>query len=148
MPRRKPGIPEEEKFEGIALEPVKLGRLPESARRHLNGAAVTTEALLGCRRGEMLGLRWEDVHLDDSRPWLVLRRSLQPVNGHHLQALKVKAEKSVRRVAITTRLVAALRAHQVTPWSGPEWCFASLRLPDRAMSPEYLHRKAWNPIKE
>ena len=148
MPRRKPGIPEEEAFVGVALEPSELWRVLEEADKRDNGAAVVTEALLGCRRGEMLGLRWEDVHLNDEVPWLVLRRSVQRVKGNQLQALRVKTVKSLRPVAISQALVDALSTHRKSPWTGHEWVFASPKLIGKGMSPEYFHRNVWSPIRD
>lgn len=147
MPRERPGIPEEEAFNGTALTPVELWRIVQEAGGHPNGAAVVTEALLGCRRGEMLGLQWEDVYLDDDPPFVVLRRSVQRVKGQHLQALPVKTKKSRRSLAISEHLVGALRAHQKGVMTGEEWVFPSPKFPGQPMSPEYFHRKVWSPIR-
>lgn len=64
---------------------------------------------LGLRQGEVLGLRWDDVDLDNER--LHVRHQLQR-NGHwHLVAPKTK--NSLRMVPLTGNpALAALRAHK------------------------------------
>ncbi len=145
--RRLPGIPPEEQFQGVALDVPTLVRVLEIAEATPNGAAITATALLGCRRGELLGLQWGDIHLDDAMPWLMMERSVQRVIGQGLQALPVKTAKSRRPVAISHRLADALRAHRDWTTASEGWVFTSPKYPTRAMAPEYLHRRVWDPIR-
>ncbi len=146
--RKPPGIPEHEHFEGQSLDLTALLRVLAIAETKPNGAAISAAALLGCRRGELLGLTWSNVHLDDTMPWLVLERSVQRVVGHGLQPLRVKTEKSLRAVAISHRLADSLRRHRKSPQAGKDWVFVSPRLRDHAMSPEYLWNRVWSPIRD
>ncbi len=60
--------------------------------------ALYTLALnLGLRRGEILGLRWEDVDLDDAI--LRISQSLQRVEGK-LRAAGTKTDRSRRTLAM------------------------------------------------
>lgn len=72
-------------------------------------ALYTVALALGLRRGEALGLRWEDVDLD--RAELHVRRSLQRAEGH-LQFLELKTRKSRRTVDLPGTAVQALREHR------------------------------------
>lgn len=146
--RKPPGIPDYEHFQGKALDLPTLLRVLSIAETKPNGAAITAVALLGCRRGELLGLTWSNVHLDAEVPWLVLERSMQRVVGQGLQPLRVKTEKSLRAVAISRRLADALRRHRESPETGQDCVFASPRLRDHAMSPEYLWNRVWSPIRD
>lgn len=64
---------------------------------------------LGPRKGEILGLRWEDVDLIGAT--LRISGSLQRQNGH-LERSATKTEASVRTIALPPRLVKALTQHR------------------------------------
>ena len=63
----------------------------------------------GLRRGELLGLRWQDVDLDAGRLRVV--RTLQRVNGV-IVVKEPKTERSRRTLSLGPAAVAALRAHR------------------------------------
>ncbi len=67
--------------------------------------AITT----GLRRGELLGLRWDDADLD--RGTLRVGRALVRVGGRHVVG-ETKTKRGRRRVNLTPRTVAALKAHR------------------------------------
>ncbi len=67
--------------------------------------AITT----GLRRGELLALRWEDADLE--RGTLRVGRSLTREKGRYLLG-DTKTKKGRRRVNLTPRTVAALKAHR------------------------------------
>src|SRR5919112_589988 len=67
--------------------------------------AVTT----GLRRGELLGLRWDDADLD--RGTLRVGRALVRVGGRHVIG-ETKTRRGRRRINLTPRTVAALKAHR------------------------------------
>ncbi|WP_235608186.1 tyrosine-type recombinase/integrase, partial [Frankia casuarinae] len=95
-------------------EPREL--MVEQARRFLDVAAGDRlEALfvvaltMGLRRGELLGLRWDDVDLDAGTLRVV--RSAQRVSGT-LRLVETKTRGSRRPVPIPATTVEALRRHQ------------------------------------
>jgi integrase len=95
---------------------------PEQARDRFEALYVTM-LVLGLRRGEALGLRWEDVDLD--RALLVVRRSLKREDGA-LVAGDVKTSKSRRSLNLPGPLVDLLRAHRAKQETerlalGPAW---------------------------
>ncbi|MBV9453191.1 MAG: site-specific integrase [Rubrobacter sp.] len=66
---------------------------------------------IGMRRGELLGLKWEDVDLDDSI--VRVRRTLTRTdNGKRIALGEPKTKKSRRTVRLTPRAVEALRRHR------------------------------------
>lgn len=81
--------------------------------------AVTT----GARRGELLGLRWNDVDRERNRLWV--RRS----SGRNGEVLDPKTRRSVRAIAITPTLARVLRDHRMASrFKAPDdYVFASGR---------------------
>jgi integrase len=67
--------------------------------------AITT----GLRRGELLGIRWDDADLD--RGTLRVGRALVREGGRHVVG-ETKTRRGRRRVNLTPRTVAALKAHR------------------------------------
>ncbi|HEY6379198.1 MAG TPA: tyrosine-type recombinase/integrase [Candidatus Dormibacteraeota bacterium] len=89
---------------------------PEEARQFLDSlqgdrleALYRVALAVGLRRGEALGLRWEDVDLDARR--LRVRYALQRVKGQ-LVLIDPKTKKSGREVVLPEAVVAALREHR------------------------------------
>ncbi|MSO38136.1 MAG: site-specific integrase, partial [Acidimicrobiia bacterium] len=66
-------------------------------------------ATSGCRRGEALGLTWEDVNFDARR--ITIRRSLSYA-GRVAVLEEPKTARSRRSVAIPAKTVTALKAHR------------------------------------
>jgi integrase len=62
---------------------------------------------LGLRRGEVLGLSWQDVNLRDGE--ISIRQSLQRAGGE-LALTTTKTRRSTRRLALPEECVTALRA--------------------------------------
>jgi integrase len=65
--------------------------------------------MLGLRRSEVCGLRWE--HVDLTKQTLRIAQSVQRVDGK-LQQLPTKTRRSNRTVPLPAKVVAALRAHE------------------------------------
>jgi integrase len=90
---------------------------PEEARKFLEAArgdrlealyilAITT----GMRRGELLGLKWSDVDLENAS--VSIRRTLTRIdNGKRVVLGDVKTKKSRRTIRLTPQAVEALREH-------------------------------------
>jgi integrase len=89
----------------------------EEARRLLEAAKdVELQALYvlavhtGMRQGELLGLKWSDVDLENRR--LSIQRTLTRINnGKHVTLGDPKTRKSRRTVGLTPQAVDALRRH-------------------------------------
>ena len=68
-------------------------------------------ALTGCRRGEALGLRWEDINFAGST--VTIRRTLTG-NGSRRHLQEPKTARSKRTMAMSSLLTAALLKHRET----------------------------------
>ncbi len=72
-------------------------------------AAWLVLATTGLRRGELLGLRWEDVHFEECR--LSIQRTWIVVDGR-AQASEPKTAKGKRTVPLPAETMAALHTHR------------------------------------
>lgn len=143
-----PGIPPEERFEGVALDLRTWREMLEIAQRHPNGASALTAMILGSRRGETLGLTWSDVVLEhELGAHLTIQRTIQRVTGSGLVSEIPKTERSQRTVAMPQQLAEALQKHRDGGRSGPIHVFRSPRNSGMAMDTGYWHRRIWTPIK-
>jgi integrase len=96
---------------------VGRGLSVEQARTLLEGsgsdrlhALYVLAVYLGLRRGELLGLRWADVNLDEE--FLEVRHTLQRVNGE-LRFQPPKTRHSRRTIPLPAPCLEALRTHRV-----------------------------------
>jgi integrase len=64
----------------------------------------------GLRKGELLGLRWEDLDLDGGTA--TIHRSLQRTRTQGLTVLNTKTLASERRIALPTECISSLKIHQ------------------------------------
>jgi integrase len=92
--------------------------LVPAIKDHRLSAASLTLFLTGLRRGELLGLRWQDVNLDAGV--LHVRQILERVTTPQgtgrktcLMFLEPKTDSSQRTIALPAECVAALRHHKV-----------------------------------
>ena len=99
----------------------------------------------GMRRGEAIGLRWQDVDLERAR--LSVEQQITEVHGHSVVGTP-KTRRGTRDIPIDGRTIAMLRRHQEmqdverTAW-GPAWNDAGLvftREDGRPLRPEYATR--------
>jgi integrase len=107
---------------------------------------------LGLRRGELLGLRWEDLDLDAGT--LEVVQSLQRIGGE-LRFVRPKTDDSERTIPLPDLCVEALRAHRdrqaaerSDAW--PDWQEQGLVFPSRVgtpMEPDNL-RRSWGRIRK
>ncbi|MFG1879378.1 tyrosine-type recombinase/integrase [Sphaerisporangium sp. NPDC049003] len=123
----------------------------KAARDHRLGALYVLAVCLGLRRGELHGLRWEDVDLEAGT--LEVVQTLQRVGGR-LQFVKPKTEDSERTVPLPPICLHALkehRKHQFAERSNcwPDWEDHGLVFPSRRgtpMEPDNL-RRSWGEIR-
>ena len=123
-----------------------------AANEHRLYALYVLALFLGLRRGELLGLRWQDVDLDGAK--LEVVQTLQRVGGS-LRLVPPKTEDSARTIPLPPPCVDALREHrkrqlaeQSEAW--PDWEDHSLVFPSRRgtpMEPDNL-RRSWGEIRK
>jgi integrase len=102
--------------------------LLKTARHDRLYALYAVALALGLRRGEALGLRWEDVDLVDG--FLFVRQTLQRLGGK-LVFGPVKSDESERIIALPDACLTALRGHRDTQraerrTAGRDWKESSL----------------------
>jgi integrase len=73
-------------------------------------ALYTVALALGLRKGEALGLLWEDVELDAGS--VTIRHQLQRVSGRK-ELVATKTQESNRAIALPPAVVDALRTHRI-----------------------------------
>lgn len=91
------------------LSPDQLRVLLRSIEDHTLGPLVTVAATTGLRQGELLGLSWSDVRLDDAAPSLTVRRALARRWGGGFELAEPKTARSRRTINLPGLAVAALR---------------------------------------
>ncbi|MFG2677712.1 tyrosine-type recombinase/integrase [Streptomyces sp. NPDC048392] len=64
----------------------------------------------GLRKGELLGLHWEDLDLDGGTA--TVHRSLQRTRSQGLTILHTKTLASERRIALPTECISSLKIHR------------------------------------
>jgi integrase len=85
-------------------------RLLEAARDNELEALYVLAVHTGMRRGELLGLKWSDVDLENAK--VSIRRTLTRTdNGKRVSLGEPKTRKSRRSVRLTPQAVEALRRH-------------------------------------
>jgi integrase len=107
---------------------------------------------LGLRRGELLGLRWEDVDLDGAK--LEVVQALQRIGGE-LRFVTPKTDDSERTIPLPSPCVEALREHRRKQFAErsdawPDWDDHGLVFPSRRgtpMEPDNL-RRSWSTIRQ
>lgn len=93
-----------------ALYPVQVRALATAASESPNQALYVVAVHTGLRQGELLGLRWSDVDLDEGK--LSVCRSLK-MTDHGLDFGPTKNKASRRSVPLTRSAVAALKVHRL-----------------------------------
>lgn len=92
------------------LSPEVLQGLLEAAGKTRLYALIYLAMMTGLRRGELLGLRWEDVDIE--RRTLAVRQALQRLTGQGITFRVPKTRSSQRSVALSPETVRTLRAHR------------------------------------
>ena len=104
--------PRVERHEMKTLTPDQAGEFIAAAwkaQHPLLGIVVSLALTTGMRRGEILGLRWQDVDLDGAR--LAVRQSLEQT-GKGLAFKAPKTAKGRRTISLPGEAVDALRKHK------------------------------------
>jgi integrase len=138
---------------------INRGATEEQARILLEAAKPTRlyalfvlALFLGLRRGELLGLKWEDI--DWAENTVQVRRTLQRVEGA-LQAVAPKTQRSRRTVPLITVCAEALRSHKRRQamerlLAGEKWVDTGYVFTTEIgtpIEPDNL-RRIWYPLRE
>lgn len=107
-------------------------------------ALYTVTLALGLRRGEVLGLRWADVDLEDGRLWV--RWALQRQKDKGLVMVEPKSRTSRRAIPLPPFVTTTLKEHrrrqnELRLMRGPEWQdldYVFTMDDGRPVSPDYL----------
>ncbi|WP_329811610.1 site-specific integrase [Streptomyces sp. GSL17-113] len=134
---------------GLSVAEARL-LLREAADDRLHALYVLA-LVMGMRRGELLGLRWDAVNFD--RGTLTVERSLQRVDGE-LALVRPKTAASVRTIPLPPVVVTALTDHrerqaQERVAAGMEWKEHGLVFTSRIgtpLEPDNL-RRSWYPLR-
>ena len=130
------------------LEPEQCRDLFNACQKHRLGDMISLAALTGLRKGELFALDWSEVNLTEGV--LVVRRTLQELNGLTLKEPKTAAGKRV--VSLDSEAVEALRSRlRKAKGEGFEPPDCQIVFPD--IRGGYLRgsnfdRRAWYPIRE
>jgi integrase len=118
-------LPKIEREPVTPLTPDDARRLLECAAADRLEAVYSVALAIGLRRGEALGLAWDDIDLDARIPTVRVNRSLQRAEGR-LQLLPPKTQGSRRSIQLPDIAAKALRKHRARQLeerlaAGPEW---------------------------
>lgn len=102
------GTPRPRRFEPLTAEEARQFLTP--AQDHRLHALFELALHTGLRKGELLGLRWEDLDLDAGTA--AVRRTLQRTAAGGLITLPTKTRASERRIALPTRCLHSLKLHR------------------------------------
>jgi integrase len=138
---------------------INRGATEEQARLLLEAAKATRLSalfvlalFLGLRRGELLGLKWEDIDFIENT--VEIRRTLQRVDGA-LQAVTPKTKKSRRTVPLIAVCAGALSSHKRRQamerlLAGERWVETGYVFTTEIgtpIEPDNL-RRVWYPLRE
>ncbi|MER6121789.1 site-specific integrase [Streptomyces sp. NPDC001795] len=102
------GTPRPRRFNPLTADEAR--QFLAAAHGHRLAALFELALRTGLRKGELLGLRWEDLDLDSGTA--SIRRTLQRTTSRGLATLPTKTISSERRIALPASCVASLRAHR------------------------------------
>ena len=131
-----------------ALTPEEVKRLLDAAREDRLEALYVLAVTTGIRRGELLGLHWRDVSLDQGT--LQVRYTLQ--QGGHLG--EPKTAKARRQIDLTPLGVEALRRHRIHQLkdryeAGALWAETDLVFTNalgKYVDPDNLRHRSFGPL--
>ncbi|MGW5248822.1 tyrosine-type recombinase/integrase [Streptomyces sp. NPDC004129] len=102
------GTPRPRRFNPLTADEAR--QFLAAASSHRLAALFELALRTGLRKGELLGLRWEDLDLDGGTA--SIRRTLQRTRSSGLAGLPTKTISSERRIALPASCASSLRAHR------------------------------------
>jgi len=129
LPERAPDTAREM----AVFTPAELARFLGTADRDRLGPLYRLMLHTGLRRGELVGLRWADVSLDEAPARLTVRQSITQ-RGGELRYGRPKTKKGERQVALDAGTADLLRRQRATQAverlaAGPAWRDEDLAFP-------------------
>jgi integrase len=101
--------PRKKRFETHPLNTEQVRKLLDTARGHPREALIVLALATGMRRGELLGLKWQDINFDTGT--LQVRRVLTYVGRQGYIEAEPKTEKSRRSIVLAPFALEALKQH-------------------------------------
>jgi integrase len=145
-------MPKAEPFEANALTVEDARALVAATSNHRLNALWMLALVHGLRKGELLGLCWQDIDLANGTLWV--RHSRQTVNGEVLM-VPPKTRSSHAALPLPPSLVAILKRHRTRQqgerlkmgerWPGTDFVFTSAT--GTPIDPRNLHRQ-WVDLRE
>ena len=137
-PVKKVRIPVNKSREIEPLTIAEVRRLLETYRDTPSSARLHVALLCGLRQGEALGLRWQDIDLENGV--LEVRNQIQMIDGK-LQLTGLKTERSRRSLVLTLGSLESLKKHreiinQMRCLYGIDWQENDLVFPSADGSPK------------
>lgn len=102
------GTPRPWRFEPLTADEAR--QFLTASRDHRLHALLELALRTGLRKGELLGLYWEDIDLDAGTA--AIRRTLQRTNAGGLNTLPTKNRASERRIALPASCLHSLKLHR------------------------------------
>ncbi|MBV9690217.1 MAG: tyrosine-type recombinase/integrase [Ktedonobacteraceae bacterium] len=104
-----PPVPKRHEIQPLDQEQAK--RFLQVVQEHKLEALLTVALMTGMRRGELLGLHWQDI--DVATGSLQVRRSVNRVSGFGLIESEPKTAKSRRKIMLPHFALEALQRHRI-----------------------------------
>ena len=95
------------------------------------------EVMTGLRRGEICGLRWQDIKFDENK--LQVKRSVSVKKGGGVSIGETKTETGVRCIQMPPSVAELLKSKKQTAIT--EWVFPHFLHPEQPISPASAYRK-------
>lgn len=110
--------PKRQRYDAQYLTVDEARRFFKAVKSDRLEALYVVTTTLGLRKGEVCGLRWQDIDLENGE--LTVRFQLQRVGGKK-QLVEPKTDRSRRSIALPPFVVTALRAHEVRQRADRKW---------------------------
>ena len=95
------------------------------------------EVMTGLRRGEICGLRWQDINFEENK--LQVKRSVSVKKGGGVSIGETKTESGVRCIQMPPSVAELLKSKRQTAIT--EWVFPHFLHPEQPISPASAYRK-------
>ena len=95
------------------------------------------EVMTGLRRGEICGLKWQDIDFEEDK--LHVNRSVSVKRGGGLNIGETKTETGVRCIQLPPSVAELLKNRKQTPIT--EWVFPNFMHPEQPINPNSAYRK-------